>query len=66
MYTASCRLTVVAVTAYKLGYRLEITYYDAIFLSSAKKLRGALITDNIKHQAKTNEVKVIPLAEYSG
>lgn len=55
-----------AVDAYKLGYRLGITYYDAVFLSIAKKLRTALVTDNIKHQGKATEIKVIPLAEYSG
>lgn len=54
-----------AQTSYEIGKQLNISYYDATFLSLAKKLGGILITDNLKHQGKTTDVKVIPLAKYS-
>ena len=47
-----------------LAQDLKITYYDASFLSLAKKYNATLITENIKHQGKVSEVKVIPLAKY--
>lgn len=49
---------------FSLAESLKITYYDASFISLAKKYNAALITDNIKHQGKTSGVKVIPLAKY--
>lgn len=53
-----------AETAYKIGQELSITYYDATFLSVAKQFEAVLVTDNIKHQGKTKDIKVIPLEEY--
>lgn len=50
--------------AYVLANDLKMTYYDASFLSLAKLYNAALVTENIKHQGKTSEVKVIPLSKY--
>jgi len=43
-----------------------ITFYDALFIALAKKLKATLITDNIKHQGryKGKEVKIISLKDY--
>lgn len=49
---------------YVLAKNLEITYYDASFLSLAKQYNAVLVTENIRHQGKTSEVKVIPLSKY--
>ena len=49
---------------FELAFNLKITYYDASFLSLAKKHDATLITDNIKHQGKLSAVKVIPLSKY--
>lgn len=51
-------------TTYRLGEKLNITYYDASFLSIAKTYKAILVTDNVKHQGKQSEVKVVPLAKY--
>lgn len=53
-----------AKSTYQIGKQAGITYYDASFLSLAKKYGATLVTDNIKHQGKTLEVKVIPLSRY--
>ena len=47
-----------------LAHTLKITYYDASFLSLAKKYSAILVTDNIKHQGKASNIKVIPLSGY--
>jgi len=49
---------------YSLAFRLGITYYDATFLSLAKKYGATLVTENIKHQAKTADIKVRSLEDY--
>lgn len=49
---------------YDLAYTLGITYYDASFLSIAKQYDAILVTENIKHQGKTKEIKVISLKDY--
>ena len=49
---------------FSLAQKLKITYYDASFLSLARKYGSTLITDNIKHQGKVSEIKVVPLARY--
>lgn len=51
-------------STYRLGKKLNITYYDASFLSIAKAYKAILITDNVKHQGKQSEVKVVPIAKY--
>jgi predicted nucleic acid-binding protein len=47
-----------------LAYALGATYYDAAFMSLAKNYGATLITDNIKHQGKSSDIKVIPLSDY--
>jgi len=49
---------------YNIASKLEITYYDASFLSLAKQHEAILVTENIKHQGKTTGIKVISLADY--
>ncbi len=49
---------------YEAGYKGTLTYYDAAFITVAKQYNATLITDNIKHQGKTKEVKVIALKDY--
>ena len=43
---------------------LDITYYDASFLAIAKEYNAILITENTKHQGKTNDVLVKSIQEY--
>lgn len=50
--------------SYKIGQDLKITYYDASFLSLSKKYKATLVTDNIKHQEKLSDIKVVPLSKY--
>lgn len=49
---------------YKLASKLGITYYDASFLALAKQYDATLITENIKHQGKSSDVKVVSLRDY--
>lgn len=49
---------------YKLAANLGITYYDASFLALAKQYDALLVTENVKHQGKTGEVKVKSLQDY--
>lgn len=49
---------------YELAFNLGITYYDASFLSVAKQYNATLITENIKHQGKSRDVKVTSLRDY--
>lgn len=53
-----------AKSTYQIGKQVGITYYDAAFLSLAKKYEAVLVTDNIKHQGKASAIKVIPLSKY--
>ena len=49
----------------EIAYKNKITFYDTCFLSLAKKIKGELVTDNIKHQRKNIEdIKVIDLKDY--
>lgn len=50
----------------EISSELNITYYDASFLSLAEKLEAVLVTDNPKHQKKKTEekVKVIAIKDY--
>lgn len=54
----------IANETYKITHKAKITYYDASFLSLAKQYGATLVTDNIKHQGKQLDVKVIPLKSY--
>ncbi len=53
-----------AVETYKLALSLGITYYDASFLSLAKQYDAILVTENIKHQGKSEKIKVKSLQDY--
>lgn len=53
-----------AYQTYEVAIKSNITYYDASFIALAKKYGAVLVTDNVKHQGKTSEVKVIPLSKY--
>lgn len=52
------------IDVYELGYRSNITFYDASFLYLAQLYRTSLVTDNPKHQKKVKGVRVIPLDSY--
>lgn len=54
----------ISMAAYEIAFKNDITYYDAVFLAHAKVLNATVITDNPKHQAKDQTVKVIFLAQY--
>lgn len=49
---------------YAVAQKEKITYYDASFIAVAKQENAILITDNLKHQGKSTEIKVISLADY--
>ena len=51
-------------STYKLATTHGITYYDASFMSLAKQYDATLVTDNIKHQGKDSDIKVIALKDY--
>lgn len=44
---------------YSLADELGITYYDASFLSLARQYEATLVTENIKHQGKSKDIKSI-------
>ncbi|MEK7633480.1 MAG: type II toxin-antitoxin system VapC family toxin [Patescibacteria group bacterium] len=55
----------IATETIEIAYKNKITFYDACFLSLAKKIKGELVTDNIKHQRKNIEnIKVIELKDF--
>lgn len=54
----------IAKDTFILAYELNITYYDASFLALAKQYNATLVTENVKHQGKTKEVKVVALKDY--
>jgi len=49
---------------YGLASNLGVTYYDASFISLAKRYNATMITDNIKHQGKSTKVKIKYLQGY--
>lgn len=53
-----------AESTYEIGLEFNITYYDASFLSLAKQFNAVLVTDNIKHQGRAKDIKVISLQNY--
>lgn len=53
-----------ATETFSIASQSQITYYDASFIALAKQLSATLITENTKHQGKTQEIKVIPLRSY--
>lgn len=54
----------IAQDTFGLAYELGITYYDASFLAVAKQYDATLVTENVKHQGKFSEVKVVALKDY--
>ena len=42
----------------------NISYYDASFIAVAKQFDAVLVTDNIKHQARTQKVRVVAVKDY--
>jgi predicted nucleic acid-binding protein len=53
-----------ALEVFALASKLAITYYDAAFLSVAKIYGASLVTENMKHQGKATDIKVIALQDY--
>lgn len=49
---------------FEIASTLGITYYDAAFVSLAKQYDAILVTENIKHQGKDSNIKVITLKDY--
>jgi len=49
---------------YLLAHNLGITYYDASFMSLARQHDAVLVTENIKHQAKSKRIKVTHINDY--
>ena len=48
----------------EIAVKTGMTYYDACFVTLAKKLGAKLVTDNPRHQGKFAEVKVLALKDY--
>src|SRR3990172_10963883 len=53
-----------AMETFSLAHKAGITYYDASFLSLAKKYSADLVTENTKHQKSSSGVKVVSLKDY--
>lgn len=53
-----------AIETYNLAYKLGITYYDASFLSLAKKYDATLVTENVKHQGMSKDIKIKSLQDF--
>ena len=49
---------------FEMAYKHGITYYDAAFISLSKQYNATLVTENIKHQGKSSEIKVVSLKDY--
>jgi len=49
---------------YKVATQSKITYYDASFIALAKQEKATLVTENIKHQGKSQQVSVKSLKDY--
>ncbi|OGY12323.1 MAG: hypothetical protein A3D26_00065 [Candidatus Blackburnbacteria bacterium RIFCSPHIGHO2_02_FULL_44_20] len=49
---------------FKIAFDLMVTYYDASFMSLAKQHDATLVTDNLKHQGKDANIKVVALRDY--
>jgi predicted nucleic acid-binding protein len=55
---------VLAEATFKLAARAKVTYYDASFMALAKQYDAMLVTDNMKHQGRLNEVRVKAIEDY--
>lgn len=54
----------IAEQTYNISNKFGISYYDASFLSLAKLYKATLVTENIKHQGKAKDIKVVALKDY--
>ncbi len=50
---------------YSIAHNSGVSFYDASFMSLAKQYGATLVTDNIKHQGKDPQIKVIALKDYT-
>ena len=48
----------------KIAEEASITYYDAVFVELAERLKVILVTANPKHQKKFRRIKVVALKDY--
>ena len=55
---------ITAAETFKLAADLGVTYYDASFMTIAKQYNATLVTENIKHQGKLKEIKLLPIQDY--
>jgi predicted nucleic acid-binding protein len=53
-----------AVETVAIAANANVTYYDASFIAVAKQFDAVLITDNVKHQGRARDVKVIAIKDY--
>ena len=53
-----------AVRVLEIASQANITFYDAVFVELAERLKAGLITANPKHQKKFEGVKVVALKDY--
>ena len=49
----------------EIAYECRMTYYDAAPIALALRENAGVVTDNFRHQAKANKVRVIALEDYS-
>lgn len=49
---------------FSIAEEIKITYYDSSFVALAKQENAVLVTDNLKHQGKATDIKVISLVDY--
>jgi len=54
----------IAQRSYQIADALQITYYDASYLSLAESLDAVVVTENVKHLGKSTTVTVLPLSKY--
>lgn len=55
---------VLATLTFEMAVNTGVTYYDAAFMAIAKLYDAVLVTDNVKHQGRSGEIKVQALKEY--
>jgi predicted nucleic acid-binding protein len=54
-----------AIKTADIAQDLNITYYDAAFIALAEQLKATLVTENMKHQGKTKDIRVIAIKDYT-
>ncbi|HBC44659.1 MAG: hypothetical protein UX08_C0022G0005 [Candidatus Collierbacteria bacterium GW2011_GWB1_45_35] len=53
-----------AVETFRIAKEWGMTYYDASFLALAQKYQAILVTQNVKHQKRPNEIEVLSVKEF--